>query len=108
LVDAEHQASNDFLLASQLSVTDALYTCRPGSPSFVVHDAAASRMRFRTPMNSLEQGRPLHRQQWVHLRPIHFDVEVVSRGINTAGAVCCAGGAARLMQSTLPRIPLPA
>lgn len=35
VVDWEHPANNDFLLVSQLSVTGALYTCRPDLVGFV-------------------------------------------------------------------------
>ena len=35
VVDWEHPANNDFLLASQFSVTGALYTCRPDLVGFI-------------------------------------------------------------------------
>ncbi len=35
VIDWEHPANNDFLLVSQLSVTGALYTCRPDLVGFV-------------------------------------------------------------------------
>ena len=35
VVDWEHPANNDFLLVSQVSVTGALYTCRPDLVGFV-------------------------------------------------------------------------